>query len=161
MHRLNMKMLPTRASGRFGNLRGQSVFAAAAAAAAVGSSRIMEPVVRVGILHFSRDRRLVATAQIAANVEVGAWAICSGLFICLYPRSIFFLTGVIVFGCRPWFTRHERWLRFPLLSLLVFLAAWHLTWGRHGRMAIACRWLETAAARALTRCRHLPCLQAT
>jgi peptidoglycan/LPS O-acetylase OafA/YrhL len=59
--------------------------------------------------------------------RVGAWAICSGLFVCLYPRSMFFLTGVIVFGCRPWFTRHERWLRFPLLSLLVFLAAWHLT----------------------------------
>jgi peptidoglycan/LPS O-acetylase OafA/YrhL len=56
-----------------------------------------------------------------------AWAILSGLFICLYPRSLFFLTGVIVFGCQPWLKRRERWLKFPLLSLLVFLVAWHLT----------------------------------
>jgi peptidoglycan/LPS O-acetylase OafA/YrhL len=84
---------------------------------------------------------------------VGVWAICSGLFVCLYPRSMFFLTGVIVFGCRPWFARHERWLKFPLLSLLVFLVAWHLTgadkaelsdtvfdWLRNGR------WLAALAA---------------
>lgn len=58
---------------------------------------------------------------------VGTWAICSGLFVCLYPRSLFFSTGVIVFACQPWFRRRERWLKFPLLSLLVFLVAWHLT----------------------------------
>ena len=58
---------------------------------------------------------------------VGAWVVFTGLFVCLYPRSLFFLTGVIVFACQPWFRRHERWLKFPLLSLLVFLVAWHLT----------------------------------
>jgi polysaccharide biosynthesis protein PslH len=55
---------------------------------------------------------------------VGVWAILSGVFVAVYPRSLFFLTGVIVFGCRPWFKRHERWLKFPLLSLLLFLVAW-------------------------------------
>jgi peptidoglycan/LPS O-acetylase OafA/YrhL len=58
---------------------------------------------------------------------VGAWAILCGLFVSLYPRSLFFLTGVVVFGCQPWFKRRERWLKLPLLSLLVFLVAWHLT----------------------------------
>jgi polysaccharide biosynthesis protein PslH len=58
---------------------------------------------------------------------VVAWAILSGLFVCLYPRSLFFLTGVIVFGCQPWFKRRERWLKLPLVSLLVFLVAWRLT----------------------------------
>jgi peptidoglycan/LPS O-acetylase OafA/YrhL len=81
---------------------------------------------------------------------IGAWAIFSGVFICLYPRSLFFLTGVIVFGCQPWFRRRERWLKFPLLSLLVFLVAWRLTganraelndtvfdWLKDGRWAVA------------------------
>jgi peptidoglycan/LPS O-acetylase OafA/YrhL len=58
---------------------------------------------------------------------VGAWAIFSCLFVCLYPRSLFFLTGVTVFGLQAWFRRRERWLKFPLFSLLVFLAAWRLT----------------------------------
>jgi peptidoglycan/LPS O-acetylase OafA/YrhL len=84
---------------------------------------------------------------------VVAWAILSGLFVCLFPRSLFFLTGVIVFGCQPWFKRRERWLKFPLFSLLLFLVAWHLTradkaqlsdtmfdWLRDGR------WLAALAA---------------
>jgi peptidoglycan/LPS O-acetylase OafA/YrhL len=84
---------------------------------------------------------------------VGAWVVCSGLFVCLYPRSLFFATGVIVFVCQPWFRRQERWLKFPLLSLLVFLVAWHLTgvdraslsdtvfdWLRNGR------WIAAAVA---------------
>jgi peptidoglycan/LPS O-acetylase OafA/YrhL len=58
---------------------------------------------------------------------VGAWAILSGLFVLQYPRSLFFLTGVTVFGCQTWFRHRERWLKFPLLSLLVFLVAWRLT----------------------------------
>jgi peptidoglycan/LPS O-acetylase OafA/YrhL len=58
---------------------------------------------------------------------VGAWAVFSGLFVFLYPRSLFFLTGVTVFGCQTWFKRRERWLKFPLLSLLLFLVAWRLT----------------------------------
>lgn len=58
---------------------------------------------------------------------VVAWALLSALFVCLYPRALFFLTGVIVFSCQPWFVRHERWLKLPLVSLLVFLIAWRLT----------------------------------
>src|SRR6202051_2687835 len=58
---------------------------------------------------------------------VGAWAVFSGLFVFLYPRSLFFLTGVTVFGCQTWFRRRARWLKFPLLSLLLFLVAWRLT----------------------------------
>jgi polysaccharide biosynthesis protein PslH len=58
---------------------------------------------------------------------VGAWAIFSCLFVCLYPRSLFFLTGVTVFVCQSWFRRHERWLKQPLISLLVFLVAWRFT----------------------------------
>jgi peptidoglycan/LPS O-acetylase OafA/YrhL len=58
---------------------------------------------------------------------VGAWTVVSGLFVFLYPRSLFFLTGVTVFGCQTWFRRRARWLKFPLLSLLLFLVAWRLT----------------------------------
>jgi len=58
---------------------------------------------------------------------VGAWIIVSALFVILYPRSLFFLTGVTVFGCQAWFRGRERWLKFPLFSLLVFLVAWRLT----------------------------------
>ncbi len=58
---------------------------------------------------------------------VWAWVAFSGLFICLYPRSLFFSTGVIVFAGQAWFRHRERWLKFPLLSLVVFLVAWHLT----------------------------------
>lgn len=84
---------------------------------------------------------------------VVAWFILSSVFICLYPRSLFFLTGVVVFCCQPWFKRRERWLKWPLLSLLGFLVAWHLTgadkadlndtvfdWLRDGR------WLAALAA---------------
>jgi polysaccharide biosynthesis protein PslH len=70
---------------------------------------------------------LLLRRKVRQRWAVVAWAILSGLFVCLYPRSLFFLTGVLVFGCQPWFKRRERWLKFPLLSLLVFLVAWHLT----------------------------------
>ncbi len=58
---------------------------------------------------------------------VAAWALFSGLFVCMYPRSLFFLTGVTVFCWQSWFARRERWLKAPLISLLVFLIAWNLT----------------------------------
>jgi peptidoglycan/LPS O-acetylase OafA/YrhL/glycosyltransferase involved in cell wall biosynthesis len=58
---------------------------------------------------------------------VGVWIAASALFVCLYPRSLFFLTGVIVFSGRSWFRRHERWLQGPLASLLIFLIAWRMT----------------------------------
>jgi peptidoglycan/LPS O-acetylase OafA/YrhL len=58
---------------------------------------------------------------------IGAWVALCALFVCLYPRSLFFLTGVIVFSGQAWFRRHERWLKGPLASLLIFLIAWRLT----------------------------------
>ena len=58
---------------------------------------------------------------------IGAWIALSALFVCLYPRSLFFLTGVIVFSGQAWFRRHQRWLKGPMASLLLFLVAWRLT----------------------------------
>ena len=58
---------------------------------------------------------------------VAVWALASALIVCLYPRSLFFLTGVLVFVARPWFGRHARWLRLPFLSLAIFLVAWRFT----------------------------------
>lgn len=57
----------------------------------------------------------------------GLWAALAALFICLFPRALFFLTGVLVYRYRDWFVSHARWLRFPLLSLLLFLVAWRAT----------------------------------
>jgi peptidoglycan/LPS O-acetylase OafA/YrhL len=48
-------------------------------------------------------------------------------FVCLFPRSTFFLTGVVVFTNASWFERRRQWLQFPLLSMLVFLLAWRYT----------------------------------
>lgn len=55
------------------------------------------------------------------------WVACGAVFICLFPRSLFFVTGVLVFVYRDWFARHERWLRWPVVSLLLFLLAWRAT----------------------------------
>jgi len=81
------------------------------------------------------------------------WLIAAVGFVCLFPRALFFLTGVLMFAQRQWFQRHSRWLRFPLVSLLVFLLSWKLTdanlaqlsdtffdWFRDGR------WLAAVAA---------------
>ncbi len=82
---------------------------------------------------------------------VAVWIAAAAAFVCLYPRALFFVTGVIVFRQRAWFLRHVRWLRFPALSLLAFLVAWKLTdanqaelsdtlfdWARDGRWLAAC-----------------------
>jgi peptidoglycan/LPS O-acetylase OafA/YrhL len=58
---------------------------------------------------------------------IAAWIALSTLFVCLYPRSLFFLTGVIVFCGQDWFRRRARWLQWPLASLLIFLVAWRVT----------------------------------
>ena len=42
-------------------------------------------------------------------------ALCAA-FVCLFPRSTFFLTGVVVFLRADWFEQRRRWLRFPLTS---------------------------------------------
>src|SRR5262245_32273432 len=61
------------------------------------------------------------------SVAMTLWAIAAALFICLYPRAVYFLTGVLVFHYRDWFARHRRLLGFPVVSLLVFLLAWRST----------------------------------
>jgi peptidoglycan/LPS O-acetylase OafA/YrhL len=58
---------------------------------------------------------------------VAAWIVAAAAFVCLYPRALFFVTGVIVFTQRAWFLQYTRWLRFPAVSLLAFLVAWKLT----------------------------------
>jgi peptidoglycan/LPS O-acetylase OafA/YrhL len=82
---------------------------------------------------------------------VAVWLLAAAGFVCLFPRALFFLTGVLVFTQRAWFLSHARWLRFPLLSLLLFLIAWKFTevnraqlsdtlfdWARDGRWVAAC-----------------------
>jgi peptidoglycan/LPS O-acetylase OafA/YrhL len=82
---------------------------------------------------------------------VAGWIAAATTFVCLYPRALFFITGVLVFRHQAWFLRHTRWLRFPALSLLAFLIAWKLTdanqaqlsdtlfdWIRDGRWIAAC-----------------------
>jgi peptidoglycan/LPS O-acetylase OafA/YrhL len=74
------------------------------------------------------------------------WGLAVMAFVARYPRSLFFLTGVIVFMHAAWFERHKRLLRWPVLSFFVFLSAWRLsgfdegdcsdslaTWVDHGR----------------------------
>jgi len=55
------------------------------------------------------------------------WLTLGALFVMLFPRALFFLTGIIVFHYRDWFVQHKQWLRFPVLSLLIFLLAWEAT----------------------------------
>jgi peptidoglycan/LPS O-acetylase OafA/YrhL len=55
------------------------------------------------------------------------WLVLSAAFVCFFPRATFFVTGVLVFLQRDWFERRRHWLRFPLLSMLVFLLAWRYT----------------------------------
>jgi peptidoglycan/LPS O-acetylase OafA/YrhL len=55
-----------------------------------------------------------------------AWAVPATLFIFMFPRAIFFVTGVLIFKYRDRIAAHARWCKFPVLSLLVFLIAWRL-----------------------------------
>ena len=85
------------------------------------------------------------------RAAIAAWIGAATAFVCLYPRALFFLTGVLVFRHQAWFLRRKGWLRFPVLSLLTFLVAWKLTdanqaqlsdtlfdWVRDGRWLAAC-----------------------
>jgi peptidoglycan/LPS O-acetylase OafA/YrhL len=58
------------------------------------------------------------------NAAYAVWIALGTLLICLYPRGMFFVTGVVVFHYRDWFMQRRGLLRMPLLSLLVFLVAW-------------------------------------
>lgn len=53
-----------------------------------------------------------------------AWVVPATLFICMYPRAMFFVTGVLVFKYRDSLAAYSRWLKWPVVSLLVFLIAW-------------------------------------
>lgn len=55
------------------------------------------------------------------------WLALGALFILLFPRALFFVTGVLVFKYRAWFAERARWLQYPVISLLVFLVAWRAT----------------------------------
>jgi peptidoglycan/LPS O-acetylase OafA/YrhL len=55
------------------------------------------------------------------------WIGLAALFICAFPRALFFVTGVVVFRHQAWFAQHKRWLGWPVISLLVFLVAWRFT----------------------------------
>src|SRR5690606_32040620 len=52
------------------------------------------------------------------------WAVPAALFICMYPRAMFFVTGVLAFTYRDWLASRARWFKWPIVSLLVFLIAW-------------------------------------
>jgi peptidoglycan/LPS O-acetylase OafA/YrhL len=63
------------------------------------------------------------------------WVSWAALFIFLYPRALFFVTGVLVFQHREWFAARRAWLRWPLLSLLLFLVAWRFTAADEARLS--------------------------
>jgi peptidoglycan/LPS O-acetylase OafA/YrhL len=66
---------------------------------------------------------------------VPLWVSWATLFICLYPRALFFVIGALVFQHREWFAAHRTWLRGPLLSLLLFLIAWRFTDADEARLS--------------------------
>lgn len=55
-----------------------------------------------------------------------SWVVPATLFICMYPRALYFVTGVLVFKYRDWLALHVRWFKWPLASLIVFLVAWRM-----------------------------------
>jgi peptidoglycan/LPS O-acetylase OafA/YrhL len=55
------------------------------------------------------------------------WLGLSAFFVVLFPRALFFLTGVLVFLGASRIERHRKLLRWPLLSLAVFVLAWRST----------------------------------
>lgn len=56
-----------------------------------------------------------------------AWIVPAAIFVCLFPRALYFVTGVVVFHYREWFLRQARFLKYPIVSLVVFLVAWRAT----------------------------------
>ncbi|HTU63712.1 MAG TPA: acyltransferase, partial [Polyangiales bacterium] len=81
------------------------------------------------------------------------WLMLSAAFVCFFPRATFFLTGVLVFVQRDWFERRRHWLRFPLLSMVVFLVAWRYTEVDEAELTITYldflrdgRWIAAAVA---------------
>jgi peptidoglycan/LPS O-acetylase OafA/YrhL len=80
---------------------------------------------------------------------IALWIVSTSLFVAVFPRALFFVSGTLVFCFSSWFERHRRWLRGSWLSLLLFLITWHLTavskaelsvtmfdWARDGRLLL-------------------------
>jgi peptidoglycan/LPS O-acetylase OafA/YrhL len=112
-----------------------------AAALFVGNLFLLPPIVRFPMIHqvswsLSYEWVFYITAATGLFIYkkshqryalVALWLTLGALFIMLFPRALFFVTGVLVFKYRDWFAQRSQWLRFPLVSLLVFLVAWRAT----------------------------------
>jgi len=102
---------------------------------------LLPPIVPLPMIHFgswslsyewmfyfaAATGALIVRRKSPNRLAVALWLMVAIGFVCLFPRALFFLTGVIVFAQRRWFQNHTRWLRFPMVSLLVFLLSWKLT----------------------------------
>lgn len=107
----------------------------------VGNLFLLPPIVRFPMIHqvswsLSYEWVFYLTAAMGLFLYrrsspryavLALWLTLGALFIMLFPRALFFVTGVLVFKYRDWFAERARWLRFPLVSLLVFLVAWRAT----------------------------------
>ena len=70
---------------------------------------------------------LLRKRMVGARWSIGLYLALVAGFVCMFPRATYFLTGVIVFTHASWFERRRSWLRFPMLSMLVFLVTWRFT----------------------------------
>ena len=112
-----------------------------AAALFVGNLLLLPPIVRFPMIHqvswslsyewvfyfSSAVALLIFRRHRARDALFIGWLCIAGIFVVLFPRALFFITGVIVFAYRDWFAARVRWLKYPLISLLVFLVAWRAT----------------------------------
>ncbi len=115
--------------------------AGSAAALFVGNLFLLPPIVQFPMIHqvswsLSYEWVFYITAAVGLFLYrrsqpryalMTLWFTLGALFIVLFPRALFFLTGIIVFYYRDWFAARTRWLKFPALSFLVFLLAWSAT----------------------------------
>lgn len=120
-------------------LEGRS--AGSAAALFVGNLFLLPPIVRFPMIHqvswsLSYEWVFYITAAVGLLIYRRAsprqalltlWFTLGALFIVLFPRALFFLSGVIVFYYRDWFAQRAGWLRLPAVSFVVFLLAWEQT----------------------------------
>lgn len=107
----------------------------------VANALLLPPIAPLPMIHlasWSLTYEWVFYLCVAALLAIGthsaarAWArigtlAAAAIFICLFPRSFFFVTGVLVYLHRDWLAEHRRWLKFPLASLLIFMLAWRFT----------------------------------
>ncbi|HET8936708.1 MAG TPA: acyltransferase [Polyangiales bacterium] len=95
------------------------------------------PLVHRGSWSLSYEWVFYFTAAVGAALQrqragegrwvTGIYLLLAATFVFLFPRSTFFLTGVVVFMNAEWFERRRQWLQMPLLSMFVFLIAWRFT----------------------------------